>query len=77
MVVTVEEEILYNMTENTIGLNCIGFGDGTVHSGILSFCINSIVQYSIVIKQQSTQPAAKWNLAALVQEGRKTLGLNS
>jgi hypothetical protein len=23
----VEEELLYNMTENTTGLNCIGFGD--------------------------------------------------
>jgi hypothetical protein len=72
-----EEEILYNTTENTIGLNCIGFGDGMVHSEILSFCTISIFQYSIVIKQQSTQPARKWNFAALGQVGRKTLELSS
>jgi hypothetical protein len=72
-----EEEILYNITENAIELNCIGFDDGTVHSGILSFCTVSIVQYSIMIKQQSTQPAGKWNFAALGQGGRKTPELSS
>jgi hypothetical protein len=49
-VVTLEEEILYNMTKNTVGLNRIGFGDGMVHSGILSFCTIPIVQYPMVIK---------------------------
>jgi hypothetical protein len=49
-IVTMEKEKVYNMTENTIGLNCIGFDDGMVHSGILSFCTVSIAQYSVEIQ---------------------------
>jgi hypothetical protein len=43
-----EEEKLYNMTENTIGLNYIRFDDGMVRPGILSYCNISIIQCSIV-----------------------------